>query len=88
MSSKKSSWDRERIDETWVEHIDDHWVDGREQFTQAMVELLGSVREEAIDWTWTHACNQRDRGMDHHKQPIPELLAMAAADLNPERDDG
>lgn len=56
--------------------------------SEKMVELLGSVRAEAVGWTWTHARNQRDRGMDHHRQPMPELLKMAAADLNPERDDG
>jgi hypothetical protein len=50
-----------------------------------MVEFLGSVRNEAIGWTWTEACSQYSKGLNPGKSSVPELVEKAQADLNPER---
>ena len=91
--STKSNWDRKRIETLLHEEIGDpyyidHGPEGDGHAIDKLVELLGSVRAEAIEWAWTHARNQHARGMNHHKQPIPELLKLANADLNPERENG
>lgn len=50
-----------------------------------LVEFLGSVRAEAIGWTWTEACSQYSKGLNPGKYEVPKLLEKAAEDLNPER---
>lgn len=53
---------------------------------EAVVELLGSVRAEAIGWTWTEACSMHDKGLDPRTFEVPILMDRASADLNPDRE--
>lgn len=71
-------WDRERIveivgDEGWANEVDD------------LEKLIEGVRAEAIGWTWVEACSQYSKGMNPGDQLMPNLLAHADLDLNPER---
>lgn len=89
--SRESSWDRERVTTILHEEIgDEFYIDhgplGPGHAVEKLVELLGSVRAEAIGWTWTEACSQHDRGLDPRRFEMPLLLDKAKADLNPERD--
>lgn len=88
--SNMSSWDRERIrtvlTEAFASPGDNGYQDSVGQALSKLTDLLGSVRAEAIGWTWTEACSQYDRGMDPRRSQIPELLERASADLNPERE--
>lgn len=86
--SKQNSWDRERIREAILNleiTVGPLETTERDEIVHQLVELLGSVRAEAIGWTWTEACSQHDRGMDPRNFEVPKLLEMANADLNPER---
>ena len=82
-SEEKNNWDRERIEEI-VDLIDSEVV--RLETVDKLVELLGSVRAEAVGWTWTVACNHHDRGMDPRNYEVPQLLEEANADLNPNKE--
>lgn len=66
-------WDRERLSEIVSDEVD------------ALEKLIEGVRAEAIGWTWTEACSQYSKGMNPGDQNVPELLAKALLDLNPER---
>lgn len=86
-----ATWDEERawvIINTAFEEITAGKKGSIEEFSCAkdLVELLESVRVEAIGWTWAEACSQSDRGMDVRRFEVPLLLDKAKADLNPERD--
>jgi hypothetical protein len=83
-------WDEERawqIIDTAFEEIKAGRTGPADKFQCAkdLVDLLGSVRAEAIGWTWTEARSQHDRGMDPRNFEVPKLLEMSNADLNPER---
>ena len=82
--SNKRTWDRERVALILLEaiEVDDNIGQAIDQLT----ELLGSVRAEAIGWTWTEACNQHSRGLDPRRTEIPSLLPRAKDDLNPDRE--
>ena len=83
--SDKSSWDRERIGKILDESIGkDLKIDVAQAHAQ-LVELLGSVRREAVDWAWTEARSQHAKGLDPRKFEVPLLMDKANADLNPER---
>ena len=45
-----------------------------------------SVRNVAIGWTWTRACQAYAQGLDPHRSSILDLLDAAKADLNPVAD--
>ena len=84
----KITWDRERVADIVNAMLDDPDPIGIYPTTRCfdkLTELLGSVRAEAIGWTWTEACSQYDRGMDPRRFEMPLLLTKATADLNPER---
>ena len=49
-------------------------------------KLLGDVRAEAIQYTWTEACSQYDRGLDPRRFTVPQLVEKAREDLNPKRE--
>ena len=66
-------WDRERMVEIIGDEVD------------ALEKLIEGVRAEAIGWTWAEACSQYDKGLDVRHQIMPDLLAKALLDLNPER---
>jgi hypothetical protein len=92
--SEKSSWDKERVKEIIDKAVEEilpnmklkeGTVEGFQCYKD-MVELLGSVRAEAIGWTWSEACSQHARGLDPRKFEVPLLMDKADADLNPERD--
>jgi len=50
-----------------------------------LVEFLGSVRAEAVGWTWAEACSAYSKGLDPGKYEIAKLSEKAIEDLNPER---
>lgn len=52
---------------------------------QKLVEFLGSVRAEAVGWTWAEACSAYSKGLDPGKYEIAKLSEKAIEDLNPER---
>lgn len=84
----KITWDRERVADIVNAMLDDPDHLGIYPTTKCfdkLQELLGSVRAEAIGWTWTEACSQHDKGLDPRRFEIPLLLDKATADLNPER---
>jgi hypothetical protein len=90
--SEKSSWDRERVSELIIQagkdaNLTPLNIAALVPLAGKMVELLGSVRAEAIGWTWTEACSQHDKGLDPKRFEVPLLLERATADLNPERDE-
>ena len=79
------TWDEERI--LLLLQTKFFRIPSRRRNTVAEIEkLVAEIRTEAIGWTWTIACQQHAQGRDPNKQPMPELLEMASADLNPERD--
>ena len=92
--SEQSSWDKERakdIIDKAVEEIlpNTEMKEGTVEEFQCykdMVELLGSVRAEAIGWTWAEACSQHDKGLDPRRFEVPLLMDKAKADLNPDRE--
>ena len=77
------TWDEERIQDL-LRVLSGKFR--RRVTTKEIQELVAGVRAEAIEWTWTVACQQHAQGRDPNKQPMPELLERASADLNPERD--
>ena len=82
-------WDRERVVTIIDKMLDDARRRGIYQTDECINELeklIGDVRSEAVAHTWTTACSQYDRGMDPRNATIPQLVAQAAADLNPERE--
>lgn len=90
--SEKNSWDRERVKKILHEEIGDaHYIEhGPEgdagHAIEKLTELLGSVRAEAIGWTWTEACSQHGKGLDPRRFKVPLLMDKAQADLNPDRE--
>jgi hypothetical protein len=85
-----ATWDEERawqIINTAFEEITSGQTGavGKFQCAKDLVDLLGSVRAEAVGWTWTEACSQHDRGMDVRRYEVPLLLDKVKEDLNPER---
>jgi len=85
----KITWDRERVADIVNAMLDDPDLIGIYPTTACfdkLTELLGSVRVEAIGWTWQTACQQYASGRDPGRTLIPELLKKATADLNPERE--
>jgi len=81
-------YDRERIVEIVHEVVygdrpDMHRV---EECYDKLEKLLGSIRAEAIEHTWTEACSTYSKGMDPHLVEIPLLLKKAIDDLNPEHE--
>jgi len=85
-----ATWDEERAWKT-IETGFEEIIAGKkgtvDEFAcfKDMVELLGSVRDEAIQWAWAEARNGYDRGMVPHQRDLADLLAKAKDDLNPER---
>ena len=82
--SKQRTWDQERVALILLEAIEVD--DNIGQAIEKLTDLLGSVRAEAIGWTWTHACKQYEEGRDPNRQEMPALLARAKDDLNPDRE--
>ncbi len=84
-------WDKERLVEIVV------GVGKDENFTPLQIatygtavvdkleKLIEGVRAEAIGWTWVEACSQYNKGLNPGDQLMPNLLAHADLDLNPER---
>jgi hypothetical protein len=90
--SEKNSWDRERVTELIIQagkdaNLTPLDIAGLVPLAGKMVELLGSVRVEAIGWVWSEACSQHAKGLDPRKFEVPLLMDRANADLNPERDE-
>lgn len=85
MTDKKSTWDQRRI----VDIMTDLQSGKLEYFQAAnqIVDLLGSVRLETVDWTWTQARSQYDKGLDPRRQNVAALMEQATQDLNPEMED-
>jgi len=85
----ESTYDRERVVAIVNEMLDDPNPIGIYPTTKCfdkLQELLGSVRAQAVEWAWTEACSQHDKGLDPRRFEIPLLLTKATADLNPERE--
>lgn len=85
----KITYDKERVADIVNAMLDDPDPIGIYPTTRCfdqLQELLGSVRAEAIGWTWTEACSQYDRGMDPRLTAISQLMIKAAPELNPERE--
>ena len=81
-------WDRERVTKIIDKMLDDARRRGIYQTDECINELdklLGEMRKEAINYTWTEACSQYDRGMDPRNFTIPLLVEKANEDLNPEK---
>lgn len=89
--SEKSSWDRERVNELVIQagkdaNLSPLKIVALVPLAEKVVELLGSVRAEAIKWTWSEACSQHDKGLDPKRFKVPLLMDKANADLNPDRE--
>ena len=85
----ESTYDRERVVAIVNEMLDDPNPIGIYPTTKCfdkLTDLLSSVRAETVEWAWTEACSQYDRGMDPRRFERSLLLAKATADLNPERE--
>jgi len=85
----KITWDRERVTDIVDEMLNAPNPIGIYPTTKCfdkLTELLSSVRAETVEWAWTEACSQYDRGMDPRRFERSLLLAKATADLNPERE--
>lgn len=82
-------YDRERVTkilEEMVENARRKGIYQLEECTDQLEKLVGDVRAESIQYTWTEACSQYDRGMDPRNFTIPLLVEKARNDLNPKRE--
>jgi len=82
-------YDRERINKIIDKMLDDARRRGiyqTEECTDELEKLIGDVRSEAVNYTWTEACSQYDRGMDPRNFTISLLVEKSRADLNPKRE--
>lgn len=82
-------YDRQRINAIIDKMLDNARRRGiyqTEECTDELEKLVGDVRAESIEYTWTEACSQYDRGMDPRNFTIPLLVEKARNDLNPERE--
>lgn len=82
--SKQRTWDQERVALILLEAIEVD--DNIGQAIEKLTELLGSVRKETLNWTWTVACQHHAHGRDPRKQSLLELETNATSDLNPDRE--
>jgi hypothetical protein len=85
-----ATWDEERawgIINTAFEEITAGKKGSVDEFSCAkdLVELLSSVRGEAVGWTWAEACSAYSKGLNPGKYEIAKLSEKAIEDLNPER---
>jgi hypothetical protein len=84
-------WDRERIVEVVATAGNETGQPAIEMsaFGTAIIDpldkLIEGVRAEAIGWCWAEACSQYSKGLNPGDQIVPDLLAKALLDLNPER---
>ncbi len=82
-------YDRERVTKILDRMLDNARRKGiyqMEECTDELEKLVGDVRAESIQYTWTEACSHYDRGMDPRNYTIPLLVEKARSDLNPKRD--
>lgn len=82
-------YDRERINTIINKMLDNARRKGiyqTDECTDELEKLVGDVRAESIQYTWTEACSQYDRGMDPRNFTTPLLVEKARNDLNPERE--
>lgn len=82
-------YDRERVNTILNKMLDDARRKGiyqMDECTDELEKLVGDVRSEAIQYTWTEACSHYDRGMDPRNYTIPLLVEKARSDLNPKRE--
>jgi len=82
-------YDRERINKILDKMLDDARRKGiyqMDECTDELEKLVGDVRAESIQYTWTEACSQYDRGMDPRNYTITLLVEKARSDLNPKRE--
>ena len=82
-------YDRERINTIINKMLDNARRKGiyqTDECTDELEKLVGDVRAESIQYTWTEACSQYDRGMDPRHFTIPLLVDKARNDINPERE--
>lgn len=82
-------YDRQRVNtilEKMVQNAQRKGIYQLEECTDELEKLVGDVRSEAVNYTWTEACSQYDRGMDPRNFTIPLLVEKAISDLNPKRE--
>jgi hypothetical protein len=82
-------YDRQRVNtilEKMVENARRKGIYQLEECTDELEKLVGDVRAESIQYTWTEACSQYDRGMDPRNYTISLLVEKARSDLNPKRE--
>jgi len=82
-------YDRQRVNtilEKMVENARRKGIYQLEECTDELEKLVGDVRAESIQYTWTEACSQYDRGMDPRNYTITLLVEKARSDLNPKRE--